>query len=479
MVEHSIDLLESTALNNANRHGLNSGHGLNGHGEISGPVPSVEPLFQFFEAREALYNELHTRPFPVIETPASISQLAILHEESGQNLEFDHLSQLSHRYAVNPPAPGASCFYQNFGGFELRWERHTEFSSYTFIHKLDAPMPFGKTALSLLPPEWLKAMPGKVISCLHVELQAMPPEPQSADDLRQCFEGHRLISSSVEGGRAQLWTSYRIHSDGFGRILLQNRDLNACQTGRLVRRLLEIETYRMMVLMAFPLAKRIAPEVQGMERDLAAIIQQITDIEGLDDERRLLGELSTLAARVEQMITDTNYRFSASEAYFALVESRLDELREAGVNGLQTVGEFLSRRLVPAYRTAETVKSSLMDLSKRIERASELIRTRVNVTIESQNRYLLQSMDRRSKLQLRMQQAVEGLSVAVITYHLVGLVKHLADSAESLGWIEHAALWVGASVPVCGAVVVLGLMRLKKRISQTNEIMKEKQRSIQ
>lgn len=361
----------------------------------------------------------------------------------------------------------------------MRWERHTEFSTYTFIHKLENGRPFERTVLSLLPVEWLAAIPGEIISGIHLEVQAMPEIETTADEMHQHFEGHRLISSSVNEGKAQLWTSYRIHSDGLSRIYVQNKALTPCQAGRLIRRLLEIETYRMMVLMTFPLAKRISPEIRAMEKDLATVIQQITDIEGLEDERRLLAELSSFAARVEQIITDTNFRFSASEAYFALINSRLEELHEESVNGLQTVGEFLSRRLMPAYRTMETIRESMGEISKRIERASELIRTRVNVTMESQNRYLLQSMDRRSKLQLRMQQAVEGLSVAVITYHLVGLVKHLAESGKSLGFIDNPALITGASVPIAAGVVILGMIRLKKGINQTNEQMKEKQRSMQ
>jgi uncharacterized membrane-anchored protein len=436
-------------------------------------------MLRFHGEREALFNELHTRPFPVVDTPASVSQLAVLHQKGSPNHEYEHLAQLCARYTVNPPAKGSSCYYQDFGGFELRWERHTEFSTYTFIHKLEVDYPFERPALSLLPNEWLAEIPGEIISAIHLDVARQPAQQQTAEDMHQYFEGHRLISAGIEGCKAQLWTSYRIHSDGFSRMLVQNSGLNSCQMGRLVRRLLEIETYRMMVLTAFPLAKRMSPEIRAMEQDLASIIQQITDIEGLEDERRLLAELSSLAARVEQTITDTNFRFSASEAYFALIAARLEELQETAANGLQTMGEFLSRRLVPAYRTTETVRESLVDLSQRIERASELIRTRVNVTIESQNRYLLQSMDRRSKLQLHMQQAVEGLSVAVITYHLVGLVSYVAKSAETLGWIDSSAIVVGASVPVSLGLVVFGLLKLKKRINQTNESMKAKQRSMQ
>jgi len=428
-------------------------------------------ILDFHDQRDELFNELHTRPFPVIDTQARISQLAVLHagedfeRETYRKKAFEHLCALCSRYSINPPAEDASCYYQDFGGFELRWERHTEFSTYTFIHKL-ASEPFQRTALSLLPVEWLKDLPGKIISGLHLEIEKTPEVLPAVEDLRGYFEGHRLLSCYANDRQAQIWTAYRIHSDHMGRFLIFNDSLNPCQTGRLVRRILELETYRMVALLSFPLARQIAPNVREMDQQLASVIQQITDIENLDDERRLLGELTTLSAKIEQIISDTNYRFSATEAYYRLAMSRLEELREQEVCGLQTLNEFLGRRLTPAYRTCETVREDLDDLSNRIDRASELLRTRVNLTIEEQNQDLLQSLNRRSKMQFRMQQAVEGLSVVAISYYLVGLFKYMAETAKSMGLISNTGLVTGVFVPVAVGVVIFGLHRMKKKINK-------------
>lgn len=434
-------------------------------------------IFNFHDQRDELFNELHTRPFPVIDSQSRISQLAVMHEGAGASLEnswmkeFEHISALCSRYSVNPPSPDATCYYQDFGGFEFRWERHTEFSTYTFLHKLESEI-FQRTALSLLPVEWLSELPGKIISGLHLEIEQMPEVLPTVESQRVHFEGHRLISCYAKDKRAQIWTAYRIHSDNMGRFLVYNNGLNPCQTGRLVRRILELETYRMVALLSFPIARQIAPNVREMDQQLAAIIQQITDIESLDDERRLLGELTTLSAKIEQIISDTNYRFSATEAYYRLSMSRLEELREQEIMGLQTLSEFLGRRLTPAYRTCETVREDLDDLSGRIDHASELLRIRVNLTIEEQNQDLLHSMNRRSKLQLRMQQAVEGLSVAAISYYLVGLFKYGAEGAKTIGLINNSTLVTGLFVPVAVGAVMLGLMRMKKRLKTVNKKLK-------
>ena len=429
---------------------------------------------QFHPHRGSLFNELHTRPFPVIASPARISSLTVLHakddNESTQTRvqEYEHICDLCQRFSAPHPSPDATCYYQDFGGFEFRWESHTEFSTYTFIHHLESA-PFERTGISPLPEEWLAGLPGKVISGLHIDVEP-PPEKIDIESLRGHFEGHRLISSFVHEKRAQIWTAYRIHSDNMGRFLIFNHDLNPCQTGRLVRRILELETYRMMALLAFPIAKEIAPKIRGMNLELAEIITQINEIKNLEDERRMMSLLTELSANIEKVISDTHFRFSATEAYYRIAKSRIAELEETEVCGLQTLDEFLTRRLKPAYFTCDTVGKDLDELSNRIDRASELLRTRMSLTIESQNQRLLQSMNHRGKLQLRMQQAVEGLSVAAISYYLVGLVKYGAESAKAIGLIDSSYLVVGFAVPICIGTAVLGLRHIKKSILKENKI---------
>jgi hypothetical protein len=150
--------------------------------------------------------------------------------------EYRHLQACVNAIPCCRRLPVRPVITRTFGGFELRWERHTEFSTYTFIHRADGPGPFQRTALSLLPAGWLAGLPGKVISGLHVDVLAMPEPAPVGDSLRHHFEGQRLISSWVDDRKARLWTAYRIHNDGLGRVLVLNRGLNPCQLGRLVRR---------------------------------------------------------------------------------------------------------------------------------------------------------------------------------------------------------------------------------------------------
>ncbi|MBW2213496.1 MAG: DUF3422 family protein, partial [Deltaproteobacteria bacterium] len=166
--------------------------------------------------------------------------------------------------------------------------------------------------------------------------------------------------------------------------VLQARDLTPLQAGRLVQRVLEVETYRLMALLALPVARKITPEVRTMERELARITQELTHAEEETDQHALLDELSNLAARVERHRSDTTYRFAATNAYYDLVEERIQELGEEKIPGLQSVRVFIERRLAPGIRTCNAVRDRLEGLSGRISQASELLRARVELSIQGQ-----------------------------------------------------------------------------------------------
>lgn len=415
--------------------------------------------------RRALYDELHARPFPVLATPLRVSHLAILPvdgELPGQR-ELPHLACLCAQRGVAAPASGESCFYHDFGDFELRWERHTEFCTWTVLQKGSDPAPMRNTPLAALPAAWLAALPGRVVAAVHLSVEPRRQPMPSRDELRTHFDGERMIGSLVHDGRAEVWTAFRLHADGFGRFLVFHDDLNPCETGRLVQQLLELETYRLMALLTLPLVRDSQPALSAMDIDLAGVVTRLT---GSETERDMLDRLAGHAAQLEQLRARLNYRLAATRAYYALAMKRLEQLRVGEMRGLQTMAYFLDRRLTPAVRTCEAVAARLEDLSQRIDRAAELIRTRVDLSIEEQNQSLLASMDRRSRLQLRLQQAVEGLSVAAISYYVVQLVHAVAEGLPHLGIAVDATLVTALSVPLVLAAVVALVVLLRRRVDR-------------
>ena len=426
------------------------------------PVPDAFPL-DVHPWRTELYEELHSRPSPLVETPCTISHIAVQISHAERGAELAHLADLCRQFDIEPPLASASCFYQTLGRFELRWERHTEFSTYTFIRRVTENPLREPSALSHIPAKWLHEMPGQVTTALHLAFNAAegPPEPAELD---RYFERQALRGGVVRQGTAYLYSSFRLHSDGFARVVLQASDLTRLQAGRLVQRVLEIETYRVMALLALPVARQITPEVGAMERELARVNEALTDANEETNQHTLLDELSNLAARVERMRSDTTYRFAATNAYYDLVRERNQELTEEKIPGLQPIHVFIKRRLAPGIRTCNAVRDRLDDLSRRISQTSSLLRARVELSIQGQNRELLESMNRRSETQLRLQQAVEGLSVVAITYYLMGLLSYLYEGVAWAGWPWSKKLTFAVAVPVIMLVAWRIIHGVKRRV---------------
>ena len=218
----------------------------------------------------------------------------------------------------------------------------------------------------------------------------------------------------------------------------------------------------MMALLALPMARRQSPRIVVIEKALASLTDGIAREAGADEA--LLQELTRLAAEVESGLSASQFRFGACRAYAELVRTRIGELRERRLAGVQTIGEFMARRFEPAVATCVTVSSRLHDLSERVAQASGLLSTRVDIARERQNQTLLSSMDRRAKLQLRLQQTVEGLSVAAIVYYVVGLVLYLGKGAKAGGVPLNADLLAAVAVPVVAVAAITALKRARRRI---------------
>ena len=386
------------------------------------------------------------------------------HNGANIAVELACISKLTETIGVPGPDATARSFYLDMPGYAFRWERHTEMSTYTVIAPPGSRTLFETPALTLLPRDWVMNLKGEMWNALHLEILAFPePRPDIAT-LRQLFSGHYLIASSVINEEAQFWTAMRTHQDGFSRALIYTSTTSERKIGRLLRTVLELETYANMALLGVPLARAVIPQVQAMEEQLTELTDRVTAIKCLRDEQAVLSSLSELSAQVERIIADTSSRFAATRAYSELVLGRTNELGEMPIGSLRTMSAFMERRLLPAVRTCESARNRLRDLSSRIASASALLRTRVELAIQVQNQQLLKSMDERSKLSLYLQRSVEGLSVIVITYYVIGLIRYVLSAfSDSASWVD-VNLISAILVPILLITVGLILHGVKKRI---------------
>lgn len=415
--------------------------------------------------RVALHNEIHARPPEAMAAPLALSHMVMVGDGAQREASRAHLAALLRDHHLPLPAPDSNHVRLEVGGFRVRWELHTEFVTWTFSRPFDAAG-FGEgepvTALQAVPREWLAALPGQCLAAVHLWVVAGDGlTPQALT--RQLLREETLVGSRVGDGQGAVFTDFALQADGCSRMVLLADGLPARRVGRLVQRLLEIDTYRMAALQGLPAARESSALLGVAERELAALAEAIR-VAGRDQEPQLLDRLTRLAGQVESHYAATHSRFSASAAYFELVDQRLADIGEGKLDGLQTLGEFIERRLSPARATCAWSVRRQDALSQRVSRISNLLRTRVEIEQQQSSQALLATMNRRQDLQLRLQATVEGLSVAAITYYIVGLVSYLAKGAQAFGWPFSAEATAACAIPLAALGVWLSLRRLHARL---------------
>lgn len=412
--------------------------------------------FPAHQGRPSAVGEVHARPHPLVAKPRVLIQLAFM-TEGGTVVDHAVLSELSRRLGIAPPDRQARLYTMKWGQGSLRWERHTEFSTYLWEGPLDESgrtpedSPFGN---GFSPP-------GTVISGIRLEIRKWT---QTSEKLISSFDPASLCYSLVENGKAAVIADFRQDGDGMTRMLILDRGLTPARTGALAQRLLEIETYRTLAMLGLPLALSLSARVRRIEDRLAGITAEMKATNSRDSQT-LLSNLTELAAELEADAASSLYRFGASRAYDGIVQERLAALDEEVVPEYDTWAGFLQRRMAPAMRTCRSVEERQSNLSEKLTRATNLLRTWVDVEVEKQNRALLASMNNRAKLQLRLQQTVEGLSVAAVSYYVVGLIGYIAKGTSLFGHVVAPEIVTAASVPVA-VVVVWWLVRKARSIHE-------------
>ena len=412
------------------------------------------------ELRNALNDELHGRPGLPVASPSRVTQLAFTIDETDTDPLVD-VRQLCDALGVKPPGENVPHHVGQIEGGQFKYERHGEFYRVSVVADGNG----GKgEALALLPLGWIDGLPGKRLVGIHTRILGPADAVPDAAAVARFFGHEDLAGSKVSSGYATVWTDFRIGADGYTRMLVHDQGLTPLRLGRVIRRLHEIETYRMMALLALPLARRIQSELGTLERAVSKVTADMQATRESEEDAELLTRLSGIARDVEEISNRSSYRFAAARAYAALVDKRLQELGEEKVMNFQRVSVFLDRRFGPAMATCAAVNDRIKSLAERSERASNLLRTRVDIALEDQNQQLLASMDRRARQQLMLQETVEGLSVVAISYYLIGIVAKLLEGLEKYVPGFDAKLASLISVPIVVVLVWLGVRRLRHRV---------------
>ena len=403
--------------------------------------------FKDHPLRYALANELHARPFPAVAAPSRAAYLAIkpATNAAGRDRAADraHLIDLLDRFGAQHPQPEATHYFGTIGKHQLKWESHTEFVTYTIFGEGLAERPFDAATYGIFPTDWLEKAPGTRVTSALIRIEVADGDDGITDKAHDWFVPESLAISRVIEDDLVVAGDFRIDHAGHMRFAVFARPhVDDRRIGRIVQRLCEIETYKAMSMLGLTRARDLSAKMGEFDQRLTALIDDMRS--QTSDAAEVLQSLLEVSAEIENTIVRSSFRFGATGAYEKIVNQRIEVLRETRFEGRQTFGEFMMRRFDPARRTVLSTEERLQAMSDRALRAGDLLRTRVDVDRSAQNQELLQSMDKRADLQLRLQRTVEGLSVVAISYYAVNLVLYVLAPLESS---------FGIGKPVMAAVV--------------------------
>ncbi|HEY8160863.1 MAG TPA: DUF3422 domain-containing protein [Methylocystis sp.] len=385
------------------------------------------------ESREAVLAELHARPFLPLQVPRRVYHFAFSTTREEALADRAAVEQLARAHRLEPPGRDAKFHYFLLGDWRLRWEQHAEFTTYSWSTGKEAETPF-------LHPDPLTSgeisfrPPGRLIVATHL---SVVDGKITLDDLAALFNSQSLCVIGVGRDGAHALTDFAVDSLGFTRMAIRILNAPALEAGRLAQRLLEVETYRCMALLGLPLARAVSPDLAMMEEELSEIMNALRTDESRSNHDLLKGLTDLLAAN-DALSTRTSFRFGASRAYHALVKSRLELLQEAKEGQYPTISSFLNARLDPAIETCNAVQARQTRFSTDVARTTNIMRTGITLEMERQNGALLDDMVRRTRLQMRLNRMVQGISVAGLAYYLVGLFAFVAKGLKEAGLLPPA-----------------------------------------
>lgn len=422
--------------------------------------------FEDHPLRYTMANELHARPFPSVATPSRAAYLALkpAANAAGRDREADraHLIALLDRFGAQHPQPDATHYSGQIGKHMLKWESHTEFVTYTIFGDGNAERPFDAETFAVFPQDWLDMAPGVRITSALIRVETAVGDDGILDKVADWFVPESLAISRVLDDGLIVAGDFRIDVGGHMRFAVFARpETGRRRTGRVVQRLCEIETYKAMAMLGLALTREMGPKMGGIDQRLTALLADMSGAEAKPE--KVLQDLLTVSAELENVVAQTSFRFGATGAYETIVNQRIDVLREDRFMGRQTFGEFMMRRFDPAMRTVNSTQGRLQAMSNRAQRASDLLRTRVDVERSAQNQELLTSMDKRADLQLRLQKTVEGLSVVAISYYAVNLVLYVLGPLEKTHDVPKAVM-AAIATPLVLLAVWLMVQRIRKHM---------------
>ena len=402
--------------------------------------------------RRVIDEETHARPVPPMIAPLRVRRLAFMSADGGADLASLHGKMVVIAGAIEEGPAWARQLVFERDGRHVTWEFHNEFATITWTSS---------------PDDWRVKPEGiglelheKLLLISATRIDLMPTETISEAALAG-FNPQSLCYSSVFEGQAEAATDFHVDADGFVRFEVAAAGNGALRSGVIVRRLLEIETYRTMALLGLPLARELSGRVGHYEATLAATMQEMGERDSSADHQTTLAALHRLSTDVSRTIEETSFRFAATQAYGEVLAERLNRLRERAIGEFTTIERFLNNRAQPALATCRAMEKRLAAVTAKVQRSIELLDARITLSIQTQNQSVLDAISATGARQYRLQETVEGLSIIAISYYALGLIGYVFEGLHDFLPLSKGAM-LALVAPVVLLLVFVGIRRLRR-----------------
>ena len=411
--------------------------------------------------RKQAVGEMHLRRWPELVVPSVVVQWVLIVDDAEREAELAAIAQKSK--ADHPSANPAYRAGVLGESVKFVWEKHSEGTSLTLFVSDAGPEAFldpSSHAELQAALDWAEALPGEIVRCTRIWVA------ENDSQIEEVLPSLSLVPAELIschlGSDIRMWSDFRIKGDGFGRLLVAANGAESAEITRQVQRVQELGNYRNRALLGLPVARECWPKLDAAEERLRDLAARIGNQDESDD--RLTETLSKLSLELAAIETSISFRMDATKAYAQLVKDRLAQVDPKPIDGFASLTDFTQRRFIPAMNTCEATTARVRQLALRAAQLSSLLRARIETRIENQNAKLLRSMESSTRMQVRLQQLVEGFSVVALSYYLIGLVGYLLGGLPLAEYgLRKEWVLAGLVIPVV-ATIWIGMRVLKRRL---------------
>jgi len=412
------------------------------------------------DSRWLIHAETHARPVPPLAGPATIRRVAFMSADRGRDLALLQRQMADLGKNADHDLGSARQLAFERDGHIVIWEMHNEFATLTW------KSPLGDT--NIWPKGIGLELHDRVGLVSATRIDVLDDDSVDPARLAQMAE-NSLCHSAIYVEQARIATDFVADDDRFVSFAVAARSCGAQRRGVIVRRLLEIETYRCFVLLGLPVARQVGGRVQGYEQSLATIMAEIGEGWTPKAHRSSLEALHKLSVEVGRTVEETTFRFSATQAYGQILAERLSRLGETPIGESTTIQRYLDNRVQPALATCRAMEKRLTDLGTKVQRSIELLDATITVSIQTQNQEVLDTILSTAQSQYRLQETVEGLSIIAISYYALGILGYIAEGLHEILPVDKPVL-LTVLAPVVILVVFFGIRRLRRTIHNAPQL---------